>query len=256
MTSDFTVIKLRERKKQNLALLIPCLNEGGRLIRQIDALEEELDVGFDLILIDGGSKDGSIETIIKKSPKILQSVIISHKKHGLSFDLHLGLGAVSQDYRYVMTLDGNGKDDVRNLRKMFEYSQLHDFDFVQGSRFIHGGSSINLPRDRYFGIKLFLSPIITLFSRKYYTDPSNQCRVFSQRAIEMVTQIDISKFLRYDYFFYIPIRLSRSNFAVSEFPVTRVYPADGSVPTHIKKSHYFRLGVDLLKVSTTWKKYN
>jgi hypothetical protein len=78
--------------------------------------------------------------------------------------------------------------------------------------------------------------------------------VFSQRAIEMVTNIDTVN--SHDTnIFYTPIRLLPSDFTVSEFPVTRVYPADRSVQTHIKKSRYLRLGTDLLKISTNWKKY-
>ena len=185
----------------------------------------------------------------------LQSILITNKGKGLSHDLYMGFNEVVDKYEYVMTLDGNNKDDVRNIRKIFHFAITHKIDFIQGSRFRPGGISQNLPRDRYLGIKFFISPIISIVSRKIFTDPSNQSRVFSKRAIDYLTKTDIDKFKRYDFFFFIPIKLSRSGYLTSEFPVTRSYPDDGTVPTHIPKSRYLRLGFDLLRIAASFKKY-
>ena len=247
-------LTIRPEKLTNFAILIPCLNEGERLVKTVKDLERELGNDCDLIIIDGGSKDGSIREVINLHSKILQSVLITNKGEGLSYDLFLGFKEVCNRYEFVMTLDGNNKDDVRNLGRLFDFASNNKIDFVQGSRFCPGGISQNLPYDRYLGIKLFIAPLISWASRKKFTDPSNQCRVFSKRAISKLVYIDIDRFKRYDYFFYIPIILSRSNFRISEFPVTRSYPTDGTIPTHIPKSRYMRLGLDLLLIATIHKK--
>jgi glycosyltransferase involved in cell wall biosynthesis len=248
-------IILRAEILTNQAILIPCLNEGERLIKTIRNLENELGIDFDLILIDGGSTDGSIQQVIGTPLKILQSVLITNAGKGLSFDLHAGFKEVFNKYEYVMTLDGNNKDDVRNLRKIFDFALSGKIDFVQGSRFRRGGISQNLPLDRYIGIKLFISPIISIASRNIFTDPSNQCRIFSKKAIDLLIKVDISRFKRYDYFFFIPIKLSRSGYLTSEFPVTRSYPSDGTIPTHISKSRYLRIGLDIVRIAVTHKNF-
>ena len=248
-------IILRAEILTNLAVLVLCLNEGERLIKTVRDLENELSNGFDLIIIDGGSTDGSIQQVISTPLKILQSVLITNKGKGLSFDLHAGFKEVIDKYEYVMTLDGNNKDDAKNLRKIFDFALSNKIDFTQGSRFLPGGISQNLPRDRYIGIKFFISPIISIASRKIFTDPSNQCRIFSRKAINFLVKVDISRFKRYDYFFFIPIKLSRSGYLTSEFPVTRSYPSDGTIPTHIPKSRYFRIGLDIVRIAITHKKY-
>lgn len=248
-------IKVREKILTNPALLIPCLNEGNRLLETVKNLEEELGNKFDLILIDGGSTDGSINKVLNLPLEILQCVIITNKGHGLSFDLYLGFEEVANKYKYVMTLDGNNKDDVKNLKSVFNFALSNKMDFVQGSRFLPGGISRNLPKDRHLGIKLFISPIISLAARKIFTDPSNACRFFSNKAISELIKIDINKFKRYNYFFFIPIRLSRANYLISEFPVTRSYPDDGTTPTHIPRSRYLRLGIDIIKIAIFHKKY-
>jgi dolichol-phosphate mannosyltransferase len=248
-------LTIRSEILTNFGILIPCLNEGERLVKTVKDLEDELGNDCDLIIIDGGSTDGSINKVVNLHSKILQSVLITNKGKGLSHDLYLGFKEVLHKYEYVLTLDGNNKDEVKNLGRMFEFASKNKMDFVQGSRFRPGGISRNLPQDRYLGIKLFISPIVSLASRKKFTDPSNQCRVFSKRAISKLINFDINKFRRYDYFFFIPIMLSRSNFLTSEFPVTRGYPNDGTIPTHIPKSRYARIGLDLIRIATTYKKY-
>ena len=248
-------IILRAEILKNSAILVPCLNEGKRLIKTVRDLENELGNDFDLILIDGGSTDGSIQQVINTPLKILQSVLITNAKKGLSFDLYAGFKEVFDKYEYVMTLDGNNKDDVSNCRKIVDFASSSKIDFVQGSRFKPGGISQNLPTDRYIGIKFFISPIISIASQRIFTDPSNQCRVFSKKAINLIINVDISKFKRYDYFFFIPIKLSRSGCLTSEFPVTRSYPDDGTIPTHIPKSRYFKIGVDIVRMAIIHKKY-
>lgn len=206
-------------------------------------------------MVDGGSTDGSIQQLLGSPLKILQSILITNKGKGLSHDLYLGMNEVVDKYEYVMTLDGNYKDDVKNIRKIFNFAVRYKIDFTQGSRFRPGGISRNLPRDRYLGIKFFISPLISIFARKIFTDPTNQSRVFSKKAIKYLMKTDINKLKRYDFFFFIPIKLSRSSFLTSEFPVTRSYPDDGTIPTHISKSSYFKLGCDLVRVATNYKKY-
>jgi glycosyltransferase involved in cell wall biosynthesis len=248
-------IILRSANFANFAILIPCLNEGERLIKTVTELETEYGDKFDLILIDGGSSDGSIEKILIMPLKILQSVLITNIGKGLSSDLYAGFNEVVDKYEYILTLDGNNKDDTRNIKNIFYFAQSNRMDFVQGSRFKPGGISRNLPQDRYLGIKLFISPIVSIASRRIITDPSNQFRVISKKSVKLLIKIDINKFKRYDYFFFIPIKLSRSGFKISEFPVSRSYPNNGTIPSHIKKSRYLMLGIDLLKVVIKFKRY-
>ena len=246
---------MRPENLKKFAILIPCLNEGQRILKTVKDLDEEFGDEYDLLLIDGGSVDGSIQQVINNHSKILQSILITNKGKGLSHDLYLGLLEVVDKYEYVATLDGNNKDDIRNLGIIFDFALKNKIDFVQGSRFRAGGASQNLPLVRYMGIKFFISPMISIASKKIFTDPSNQYRIFSKRAISSIIKVDINKFDRYDYFFFIPIRLSRLGYVTSEFGVTRKYPNDGTITTHIQQSHYLRLGLDLIRLTIRHKNY-
>jgi hypothetical protein len=88
-----------------------------------------------------------------------------------------------------------------------------------------------------------------------FSDPTNQFRVYET---EKLLSIIPSKclFRRYDFFFWLPIAISRSkNALVAEFPVDRSYPADGTIPTKINRKKFPRLAVDLLKTGILWKRF-
>lgn len=59
-------VKELNRKKCKYSLCIPVYNEGERIIKEIErAANAKVQESVDIILIDGGSTDGSIEKLIK-----------------------------------------------------------------------------------------------------------------------------------------------------------------------------------------------
>ena len=58
---DYTVEMLAE-KRSDYCLLIPIINEGGRILKELDRAKAAGVCGLvDIILCDGGSTDGSME---------------------------------------------------------------------------------------------------------------------------------------------------------------------------------------------------
>jgi len=67
---------------------------------------------------------------------------------------------------------GNNKDDPTEIPRLIA-PIIHDgMDYVQGSRFLSGGSSPNLPLFRLVAIK-FLSLLFNCYSRQACTDLTN-----------------------------------------------------------------------------------
>ena len=251
--SSYNIKSFRPPNQSNTAILIPCLNEGTRLINQVRKINERYTEKFDLVIVDGGSWDNSIHQLMNEDFQIMQSIISAKQTTSLSHDLHFALNFLSKNYDAIITLDGNGKDDVTCIGSLLEYALINKVDFIQGSRFRKGGRSENLPLDRWIGIKFFISPIVSIAARKHLTDPSNQFRFYSSKIFKELKETNIDSFKRYDYFFYLPIVISKRGFVVKEYPVARMYPRSGPTPTHIKRSRYFRLGLDLIRISLFWR---
>lgn len=229
-------------KTSDTLLIIPVINEGSRILNQLKNINN-LDYPIDVAIADGGSTDGSIDDV-----KLLKSL-------GVNFLLtKLGPGnlsaqlltafdfALQMNYKYVITMDGNGKDEPMGILKIEEALKA-GYDFVQGSRFVDGGLAVNTPMVRKLAIQWLHAPITSLASRRKFTDTTNGFRGFS---IGLLKSKNIGVFREtfnsYELIFYMPIRASRTGFRVLEVPVTRSYPTSGNIPTKIHgMSTYLRL---------------
>ena len=148
--------------------------------------------------------------------------------------------ALTQGYRGVITIDGNGKDDPDEISRFVR--ALHEgYDHVQGSLFAPGGRAINTPRARHIAIRLVHAPLISLAARRRYTDTTNGFRAYSRRFLMDPRVAPFRRiFSGYELHYYLAIRAGRLGYRVVEVPVTRQYPATGAIPTKIKlfTGHY------------------
>ncbi|MGY2067541.1 glycosyltransferase family 2 protein [Blastococcus sp. SYSU DS0619] len=234
---------LRE-KASRYCVLIPVINEGERLLAQL-ARVRDLGLDLDVIVADGGSTDGS------NAPDVLaglgvRALLVKRDEGKLSAQLRMGFAfALAEGYAGVITVDGNGKDDVSALPRFVDELD-RGAGFVQGSRYVPGGKAINTPRERHLAIKLFHAPLTSLAARRRYTDTTNGFRAHSRELLEDPRVAPLrSVFDTYELLAYLPIRAARLGYRCLEVPVTRAYPDAGSIPTKI---HGRRAQFELVKI--------
>jgi hypothetical protein len=66
---DFQHAKIlfsNQSPKSKTLVVIPILNEGNRILNQLSRMQG-LDMQFDIAIVDGNSKDGSVEEIVEKN---------------------------------------------------------------------------------------------------------------------------------------------------------------------------------------------
>lgn len=213
-------------------VLIPVINEGRRILDQLERIQKH-DFGIDVVLADGGSTDGSNDPDLLRALGV-RAVLVKRDTGKLSAQLRMGFAfAIREGYDGVVTVDGNGKDDVAAIPRLVAALEA-GAGFVQGSRFIPGGLGINTPRSRRLAITLAHAPLTSLAAGKRYTDTTNGFRGHSR---ELLLDPRVSPmrevFDSYELLAYLPIRAARLGYGCTEVPVTRAYPADGHVPTKI-----------------------
>lgn len=241
-------------KKTRYALLIPVINEGERIQKQLVKLlpySKEIDI----FIVDGGSTDGSLSHEFLKETQV-RSLLIKTGPGKLSAQLRIGLSEILKDgYEGVVLVDGNNKDGIEAL-PAFIMKLEEGFDHVQGSRFIRGGTHRNTPPSRYWAIKLIHSPIISIAARFKYTDTTNGFRAYSRKLLlSNDVQPLRNVFNKYELHYYLAVRAARLGFKVCEIPVSRVYPDNKVVPTKIKG---FSSYVEIIKtlIKTAFGSYN
>lgn len=218
------------QKHTRYCFVVVVLNEGERIRNQLARMKERAALA-DIIIADGRSADGST------APEYLQSMgvrtLLATDEPGLCTATRMALAyAMEQGYDGVITTDGNGKDGIEAL-PAFIAALDEGFDLIQGSRFAKGGIHRNTPLERYIGVRFVVAPVLALCGF-WYTDPTNAFRAMSMRFLTDARVQPIRRvFVRFNLQHYLNYRAAQLGFKVTELPVSRVYPDDGSVPTKI-----------------------
>lgn len=244
---QFEVFSFAE-KSSDWAVVIPVLNEGERIRKQLERMRNErLNSGagdkYDIILVDGGSKDSSANPEYLKSMGV-NTLLVKKGSGRLGAQLRLGQAfCLFRRYRGIVHVDGNNKDGTEAIFD-FINELKNGFDFVQGSRFVKGGKAENTPMLRYWGIRLLHAPMLSIASGKWFTDTTNGFKAVSSKLM-MDPRIRFfrNEFAGYEYHYYMAYSAAKRRYRCKEIPVRRSYPVNEPTPTKI---HGFRGNLNVL----------
>lgn len=227
--SEVTVLS---EKRHTHALVIPVINEGERIGRQLARIAA-IAPAADVVIADGGSTDGSLALDLLRGAGC-RALLVKKGPGRLSAQLRMAYAwALDQGYRGIITVDGNGKDGVEAV-DAFVAALDAGYDYVQGSRYIAGGQAINTPLDRKVAGRLIHAPLLSLAGRRRYTDTTNGFRAYSARYLGDPRVAPFRNvFERYELLFYLTVRAGQLGYRTTEIPVTRAYPAGEAAPTKI-----------------------
>ena len=121
---------------RSISIVIPIYNEQNNIIQLIKEVRSALEkkINYEIIIIDDGSNDNTYE-VVNKIKKIKKNVnIISHKKnYGQSIALRTGI--IEANNEYIVTLDGDGQNDPRDILKLIKsFDTKVSFMMVIGNR--------------------------------------------------------------------------------------------------------------------------
>ncbi|MBE2268111.1 MAG: glycosyltransferase family 2 protein [Anaerolinea sp.] len=222
-------------RRTDYCVCIPIINEGERIRRELaDLMQHKIADHADILILDGGSTDGSTAHDYLRSQNV-RTLLVKTGKGKLSAQLRMGYAyALRQGYEGIVTIDGNDKDNVDAI-PAFIQTMREGWDMVQGSRFVPGGKAINTPLSRMVAIKLIHAPLISFGARFPYTDTTNGYRGYSRRLLlDPRVQPFRDVFETYELLAYMSVRAPQLKFKTKEIPVTRAYPPSGKTPTKIK----------------------
>ena len=235
-----------EGKRKDYVVLIPIINEGDRIIKELQrAKDNKISEYADIVICDGGSKDGCTEETRLRNLDV-NTLLVKHDTGKQGAQLRMGIWwALQRGYEGVITIDGNNKESIEDVPRFVEKLK-EGYDLIQGSRFIKGGKAINTPFIRTVSVKLIHAPIISLTAHQRFTDTTNAYRAYSARYLkdDRVQPLrDI--FMTYELLAYLSVRATQIGMKACEIPVTRAYPATGKTPTKIS---FFKGNSELMKI--------
>jgi dolichol-phosphate mannosyltransferase len=225
--------EVHHEKRHDHVLVIPVINEGERIRAQLMRILAAR-VPVDVVVADGGSTDESLAADFVAGAGV-RAVLTKTGPGRLSAQLRMAYAwSLQQDYAGIVTIDGNGKDNVEAVADFV--ARLQDgYDYVQGSRYYPGGKAERTPLARAIGNRLIHAPLMSLAGRHWFTDTTNGFRSYSRRFLldpRVAPFRDI--FVSYELLFYLTARAGQLGYRVCEIPVRRSYPLGEATPTKIR----------------------
>ena len=230
---EFNCTEYREKSK-DYVVLIPIINEGDRIIKELKrAYKYKVAEYVDIAICDGGSTDGCTEEVRLRKLKV-NTLLVKMDTGKQGAQLRMGIWwALQRGYKGIITIDGNNKDSIEDVPRFIDKLE-EGYDFVQGSRFIKGGKAIRTPLVRLLSVKLIHAPIISFTAHQRFTDTTSAYRAYSAKYLtdERVQPLrDV--FMTYELLAYLSGRATQIGLRACEIPVTRAYPKEGKTPTKI-----------------------
>ncbi|NCB04958.1 MAG: glycosyltransferase family 2 protein [Clostridia bacterium] len=230
---DFSAYAWKE-KTSDACVLIPLLNEGERIARELEkACRSGVAGKCDIIICDGGSTDGCTEENQLRGLGV-NTLLIKRGPGKQGAQLRMGFWwAIERGYTRFVTIDGNDKDSIEDVPRLLQKLE-EGYDFVQGSRFVRGGKAINTPLARYLSVRLLHAPVTSLTARQHFTDTTNAFRAYSLRYLtDERVGLFRDVFDTYELLAYLSVRATQLGYRACEAPVTRAYPKGEKTPTKI-----------------------
>ncbi len=242
-------------REHRYCVIIPVINEGERIKSLLTRMAAcSVSLSADIIIVDGGSTDGSLELSFLQSVGV-RGLILKTGFGKLSAQLRCAYAfALDQGYEGIITIDGNDKDDPEAIHD-FIRALTDGVDFVQASRYLKGGVAVNTPLSRDFAIKFIHAPMLSIASGFKWTDTTQGFRAYSRKML-LDPKIDIFRevFTTYELLAYLSYRAPKLGYRCVELATVRRYPK-GEVPTKIS-AFKGNLSVLLVLFKACLGKYN
>ncbi len=156
---------------------MPALDEEESLqplIKEIKEVFAEDEINFEIIIVDDGSKI-PVSTYIENTNKV--KVLTNNYRMGQSYSLFKGIK--DSKYSYIATLDSDGQNPPKEIKKLIEFLNTNpEFDVVSGVRIKRKDSFF---RSLYSRIANFL---IRLISKSQCKDLGCGLKIFEKKMID------------------------------------------------------------------------
>lgn len=190
--------------------IIPCLNEATMIGELVTHLCNLVDL---TMVVDDSSTDETVANARDAGAYVIKKL----GKHGFGSSVKAGIDeALLEDYDIIVTLDGDGQHDPKEIMGVMEPIEKGEADVVIGSRFIIKNS--NVPSYREFGIKV-ITWLYNIGSKQKISDSQCCFRAYKQEVLRAIPITESG----FTFSTEILIRARALGFRIEEIPVKVLY---------------------------------
>jgi hypothetical protein len=194
----------RNTRRTKVSVVVPAMNEEKNIGQVLSELPDDL---HEVILVDGNSKDDTVEAARAACPSIH---VTTQSGRGKGDAFRTGFAAVTGNL--VVMLDADGSADPAEIPR-FVAALEAGADFAKGSRYMDGGGSADITKLRSGG-NWVLSTTANLLHGTRFTDLCYGYNAFWARCLPFIS-LDVPGF---EVETLINLRMASAGMKITEVP--------------------------------------
>ncbi len=206
----------------DVLVIIPTYNEIENIEKMIDTVMELPD-GFDLLIIDDGSPDGTAEAVRGKMRQYPGRVNLECRSGKLGLGtayIHGFKWALKRDYQYIIEMDADFSHNPTDLTHLYHTCKDRGADVCVGSRYISGVNVVNWPMGRVL-MSYFASAYVRTITRMKLRDSTAGFVCYRRRVLETIN-LDRIEFKGYAFQIEMKFKAYKLGFNIVEYPIVFV----------------------------------
>ncbi len=237
-------------------VIIPTYNEKENIENIIRAVMD-LEHGFNILIIDDGSPDGTAGIVKRLMETEFQNRLFIVERSG-----KLGLGtayitgfkwAIEHGYDYVFEMDADFSHAPSDLPRLYAACSDQGYDLAIGSRYVSGVNVVNWPMGRVL-MSYFASKYVHMITGLPIHDTTAGFKCYRRQVLETI-ELDKIHFKGYAFQIEMKFTAFKCGFKIKEVPVVFVNRELGTSKMSGGIFSEALFGVIRLKLSSLFRKY-
>jgi dolichol-phosphate mannosyltransferase len=200
-------------------VLIPTYNERENaelIIRKVFSLPK----GFDVLIIDDGSPDGTAGIVRTLQQEFPDRLFLEERSGKLGLGtayIHGFRWALQHNYQYVFEMDADFSHNPDDLIRLYEACAGEGYDLAIGSRYIQGVNVVNWPMDRVL-MSWFASAYVRMITGMPIADATAGFKCYTARVLRTIP-LDRIRFVGYAFQIEMKWLAYKYGFRIKEVPI-------------------------------------
>lgn len=203
----------------DVLVIIPTYNEIENITAIVETVMKYPD-GFDVLVIDDNSPDGTAEAVEKLMEQFPGRVFLEKRTGKLGLGtayIHGFKWALARDYAYVIEMDADFSHNPDDLTRLYHNCKDKGADVTVGSRYITGVNVVNWPMGRVL-MSYFASAYVRFITRMKLRDATAGFVCYRRRVLESIN-LDKIEFKGYAFQIEMKFKAYSKGFRVEELPI-------------------------------------
>ena len=200
-------------------VIIPTYNEIENIKAILDAVMR-LPEGFDVLIIDDGSPDGTAGAVREKQEEYPGRIHLEERAGKLGLGtayIHGFKWGLSRGYEYIMEMDADFSHNPEDLPKLLNACREEGADMSVGSRYISGVNVVNWPMGRVL-MSYFASAYVRFVTGTNLRDTTAGFVCYSRKVLEAIN-LDKIQFKGYAFQIEMKFKAFSRKFKIVEVPI-------------------------------------